>query len=160
MIQEVKNELKRLAAENDGRLRAEDVVAAAREVTSPLHTQFEWDDTIAGEKYRLAQARALIRVTVEYVNEPPVETRVFVSLTSDRKRDPGYRVVADVMNSEQHREQLLRDAMQEMRHFQAKFRELKELVAVFTAMRETDSEIATRMPWLTEAPQSGAPLGT
>jgi hypothetical protein len=37
------------------------VVDAARDPVHPLHSQFEWDDSIAGEKYRQTQARQLIR---------------------------------------------------------------------------------------------------
>lgn len=37
------------------------VVDAARDKAHPLHARFEWDNAIAGEKYRLDQARDLIR---------------------------------------------------------------------------------------------------
>lgn len=37
------------------------VVDAARDEAHPLHARFEWDNAIAGEKYRLDQARDLIR---------------------------------------------------------------------------------------------------
>lgn len=36
------------------------VVKAARNPKSPLHSAFEWDDSKAGEMYRLEQARSLI----------------------------------------------------------------------------------------------------
>jgi hypothetical protein len=45
----------------DGLLRIEKVVAAAADAASPLHDQFEWDDTEAAHRFRLGQARELIR---------------------------------------------------------------------------------------------------
>jgi hypothetical protein len=47
---------------------AEAVVDAARDPTSPLHSYFEWNDTVAAEQYRLHQARSLIRAVtvIEY----------------------------------------------------------------------------------------------
>ena len=37
------------------------VVADAEDEASPLHSYFEWDDSVAGMKYRIEQARTLIR---------------------------------------------------------------------------------------------------
>jgi hypothetical protein len=164
MTPEIKDELKRLAAENGGELRARDVVDAARENSSPLHTQFEWDDSLAAERYRIAQARALIRVTVEYAGKPPIKTRVFVSLTSDRRRDGvGYRLTTDVMNSADQQRQLLRDALEEMQRFQIKFRQLRQLADVFAAMREAAAGVAKDegADEYVESPEvhAGAPLG-
>jgi hypothetical protein len=44
-----------------GQLSAPIVVQEAAPAASPLHAQFEWDDSVAGEKYRLRQAGDLIR---------------------------------------------------------------------------------------------------
>lgn len=55
--------IKRLSyiEEKNGVLEARDVVDDARDFNSPLHDCFEWDDSIAGEKYREEQARVLIK---------------------------------------------------------------------------------------------------
>lgn len=45
----------------NGRLTPEQVLVAAQDVDSPLHSFFEWDDQRASHAYRLNQARALIR---------------------------------------------------------------------------------------------------
>jgi len=37
------------------------VVQTARDPDHPLHARFEWDDTVAAEKYRLTQGGELIR---------------------------------------------------------------------------------------------------
>lgn len=63
-------------------LNERDVLADARDESSPLHAYFEWDDTAAAERYRLAQAQDLIRrvkVTVVRANESPVSVRAFIA---------------------------------------------------------------------------------
>jgi hypothetical protein len=142
----IRNELTRLAAEHGGELQPKAVVDAARSEDSPLHKSFDWDDSEAAEKWRLTQARNLIRavVTYETVGNKTVETRVFVSLTPDRKENgDGYRLTSSVMSDEAHRQQLLTDAMGEMQRFKDKYRRLAELAKVFAAMDEvTSSDLA------------------
>ena len=52
-----------------GYLTAELVVKEATDPEHVLHSHFEWDDSIAGHKYRLIQGQQMIRsITVEFVN--------------------------------------------------------------------------------------------
>lgn len=46
----------------DGKVIASTVLAEAESSDSPLHGYFEWDDAKASHKYRLVQARTMIRV--------------------------------------------------------------------------------------------------
>jgi len=59
--EEVITELKCMAVKRSGILTPSAVVDEARPEDSPLHAAFEWDDSIAAEKYRLEQARRLLR---------------------------------------------------------------------------------------------------
>lgn len=62
--------LAKLAELNGGRLTPDAVVQDAASKKSPLHDQFEWDDSAAAVKWRLAQARELIRsVRIEVTTE-------------------------------------------------------------------------------------------
>ena len=54
-------ELHRLEKKNGGHLLPEKVIEAARAENSPLHDEFEWDDSIAAHKHRIEQAEHLIR---------------------------------------------------------------------------------------------------
>jgi hypothetical protein len=142
---EVINELERIAKARHGELRVQDVVEAARPAASPLHSWFNWDDTEAAHQWRLQQARQLIRVTIAYVgdNEDSIPIRVFVSLTTDRynKDGGGYRVTTAVLSDAEHRQQLLDDAMAEMKRFRAKYNSLKELAEVFDAMTASERRL-------------------
>ncbi len=64
-----------------GRLTPALVVDEARDETHPLHTHFQWDDSIAGEQYRQVQAARLIRTKVRVVHgleQKAVQVRAFV----------------------------------------------------------------------------------
>jgi hypothetical protein len=60
----------------NGRVTPDAVVEAARDPEHPWHDRFDWNDETAGNRWRLAQARTLIR-SVRY--ERRTETRVLHS---------------------------------------------------------------------------------
>ena len=139
-MREIKNkkiiaELRRIARANDGVLAPENVVNAARSVRSPLHKLFDWDDTKAAEKWRIHQARQVLRVTVELIGNDKSPVRVFVSLTKDRTGDEtGYRSMVDVVSDDELYAQMLKDALEELRVFKAKYARFKELREVFAVI--------------------------
>lgn len=125
--------LKQLAEAKGERLLPEAVVEAAKSKDSPLHSSFEWEDSVAAHKYRLWQARQLI-VTVHYEENP--RQHYFVSLKSDRKEGGGYRTVVEVLDDDDLRIELLEDAKGDMLIFKKKYSRLKELAEVFAAMEK------------------------
>lgn len=50
-----------LSEQHGGNITPELVVRAAKSKDSPLHDYFDWDDKVAGGKWRIEQARELIR---------------------------------------------------------------------------------------------------
>jgi len=75
--------------EKSGRITAHAVLDAARPASSPIHDCFDWNDSEAAEKWRLEQARELIRrVKIELVyQEVSVRT---VKYVADPARSDGY----------------------------------------------------------------------
>lgn len=136
----IKRELQRLVDQHGGICTPEQVVEAARDEESPLHDQFDWDDSEAGHKWRVHQARNLLRLQVEIVKGSNETVRAFVSLTTDRKISGGYRTLSDVREDEAMFQQMLDDAMAELRVFRRKYAALKALQPLF----ETIDEIETR----------------
>lgn len=139
----VQQALKKIAASNDGVLTAEAVVEAAESEASPLHSLFVWDNSEAARLWRLHQARNIIlRIKMEVPTEKDetVTVRSWVSLTPDRDEDGGgYREVMRVMRNADQRAQMLNDALAEMERFREKYQALKELSAVFTAMKKVST---------------------
>lgn len=134
----VKQELEIIRNENGGFLHPAKVVEYARDENTALHECFEWDDTEAAEKYRLAQARAVIRVCVVVEENTSQPVRTYVSLRTDRK-EGGYRAMVDVVNDEVLKERLLADALKELAYFKRKYETLTtvaELGAVFKVIDE------------------------
>ncbi|MBC8321218.1 MAG: hypothetical protein H8E34_10885 [Bacteroidetes bacterium] len=134
----IKQELERIANDNNGVLKPIDIVNEASNKDSVLHSKFEWDDTEAAHQYRLEQARRLIRVVVNIINtNKPDEYRVWVSLSKDRtNKDGGYKAITSVLVDQDESQMLLDDAKKEMKHFTTKYRMLKELANVINEMNK------------------------
>lgn len=133
----IKQELEALAEANNGLLRPETVVEFASNPDTALHSRFEWDDTEAAKRYRIWQARQIIKVTVDVLpNENETVYQVFVSLKDDRRNGGGYRALVDVMSDDQMRRQLLTQAANDFKLWQKKYQQLKELAPVFDQMAE------------------------
>lgn len=142
-----KQELELIRKNNNGVLRPADVVEYARNPKTALHERFEWNNAKAADAYRLWQARELIRVVVkldDVAATPPI--RLYCSLPEDRQNGDGggYRVIDDVMRSSQMRASLLRQAEQDMRRFEQKYHQLKELAGVIEAMRKARTKTPSR----------------
>jgi len=113
----------------DGLLYPNTIVEYARNENTLLHERFEWDDEIAGENYRIWQARQLIvRVKIEAIKGHIIQA--YVSLTSDRS-DGGYRSMVEVLQDDDASGELLMDALEEFKRLEEKYKELKELRRIF-----------------------------
>jgi len=65
--------MEEISMRNRGVLEAGAVVEDAKDPMSPLHNRFDWDNSIAGDKWRLHQARQLIA----YFETPvKIETKI------------------------------------------------------------------------------------
>ena len=118
--------------QKEGRLTPENLVDESRPDDAPLHKCFEWDDTVAAERYREDQARFIIRsieVVVEQHNEP---TRAFVPVVSETKHQ--YESIDVVLRSADSREALLDSARRDLLAFRRKYKTLYELADVFAAI--------------------------
>lgn len=109
-MKEERKLLTKMARQNGGVLKVEDVLEEARDESSPLHKHFEWDDSEAADQYRRQQARSLIqRCKVVLIDTQPIEIRAFVSLPTDRESGGGYRLTSDVVSDERLKAELMRD---------------------------------------------------
>lgn len=134
--------IERLRGKDKRQVTPAQVVEAARPRKSPLHPAFEWDDSVAAERYRQDQARYMLRSLVTLV-EPtpgePVEVRAFV--TFEAKEAPGYMPVTVVMADGKLRRLVVERAWAELREWQRRYRAYDELADVMVAI---DAAGATR----------------
>lgn len=133
-------ELEKIKGNNNGSLTAGIVLLNAKKARSPLHKQFEWDDSAAAEEYRLVQARLLIRsVEVVYKDAPNLEPqRHYVVVTEQESRDAPerkvYKSTAEIMADPVTRDEVLGNAIRDAISFRRKYAALQELSQVFAAM--------------------------
>ncbi|MER9710166.1 hypothetical protein NKJ13_07840 [Mesorhizobium sp. M0174] len=130
--------LEMLRQQFKGELTPQDVVADARNGNSPLHSFFEWDDSVAAEAHRLSQARGLIRSVVAiYVREdkPAVRTKAYVHIN-----EPGaahYRETSHALSQTKTRDIVLRQAWNELQAWRRRYADLKEFSTLIEAIDET-----------------------
>jgi len=130
---QIHTELETVRVLHDGVIRAGDVVDWAKgNPDSTLHKQFQWNDSVAAEKYRLSQARSLIRLVVTVPHREAVKSRAYVSLPQDRSTaGGGYRAIREVMSDPERRAELLQQALNDLAAFRRKYADISELSVLF-----------------------------
>ena len=108
-------------------LTPKNVVDLARSKDNLLHKIFEWDDTIAGEKYRKIQAGRLItNLQIKVISdneEKPKKVRAFVTL----KRKSVYEPIETIVKNTDRYALLLDRAYRELNSIKIKYNELIEI---------------------------------
>ena len=113
----------------------ENVLDKAKNEQTELHKCFEWDDTVAGEKYRLIQARDIIRHFVivtpeENEDEEPIKVRSYQVTTKTNVYEPT-RVF---LQKPDEYKALLERAKTELGYFKRRYQTLVELEEVFESI--------------------------
>lgn len=111
----------------------EEVLEKARNEKSELHKCFEWDDSVAAEKFRLQQARQIIQLLVivpQKKTDEPV--RVF-SITSQRNT---YQPTRLFLQQPDEYQILLKKAKIELAEFKKRYKTLSELEEIFKCIDE------------------------
>lgn len=113
-------------------LTAKNLLDANRAEDSPLHNEFEWDDSKAAEQYREQQARHIINslcVCSEENNQEPV--RAFFTINQ-----PIYESLPIILQSTEKHTSLLDLALRELKAFKSKYNMLSQLKCVMEAIDE------------------------
>lgn len=115
------------------KITPQEMIEKARNEQSELHKCFEWNDTVAAEKYRLQQARVVLSMLVfkpKTEEEQPV--RIF-SLTTEKST---YQPTKQFLVQADEYQDLLKRALAELEAFKRKYSTLNELEEVFKAIEE------------------------
>lgn len=120
--------------DQSGKLTPELVVDVAKDESHPLHHRFEWDDTIAGEKYRRSQASELIRsVEVVYKDKNTVTQRVRAFHAVTRIDGASYVPVTEVAENPDMQAMVLAAAEREWKTLKKKYAHLTEFLDLVSA---------------------------
>lgn len=135
--------LSRIYHEN-GQLTPQSVLKEASAKRHPLHSYFEWNDTKAAKKWRIEQARQLIKcvhvVTTDSDNKK-IEVRAFVNIKRDKNHDltsnpfintnSYYVSIKDAMSDDVLRQYTVDIALAELQKWMNKYKTIKELADFF-----------------------------
>ena len=108
----------------------ENVLEKAKNADTELHKCFEWDNSVAGEKYRLMQAREIIRhfviVTPEEKEDAPKIRSYQISTTTNK-----YEPTRLFLQKPDEYTALLERAKNELEAFKQRYKMLTELEEIF-----------------------------
>lgn len=126
----LKNELLAIRAEH-GQLTPALIVEEAAAEEHPLHGRFEWDDSVAGHKYRLSQAKQLIRVVKEaYIDRSgaPSDVRFFHAIP--REDGMVYEPLPEIVGDDLASKVLIQSMEREWRSLRKRYEKFTEFRAM------------------------------
>lgn len=121
-----------------GKLTNDLVLQNAEDEDSPIHELFEWDDAVAGHKYRLTQATQLI---INLAFEPDEQTkpkpvRAYYNVSEPDKKKGSFVNMKSAFSNPDSRDIILKRALRELESFKEKYQSITELAGVFSKIDE------------------------
>ena len=111
----------------------EDIVEYATDSNPELHKCFLWDDQEAAHRYRLTQAREIIRsiVVISEKKDESSDSIMMRAIVSTNNNDTTYEPITVTIRNEDSYQKLLNEAMRELETFRQKYSIIKELENIF-----------------------------
>lgn len=136
--QKIGEALAEITAANKGRLQPQQVVDAAK-TDRRLKPHFEWDDKVAANALRLAQARDIIRcVNITNENAESGASRAFLSVRD--KEGVSYRAIDEILGSSDLQSKVLAAAERDLLAWETRYRALEDLCLLIRQVREQVAE--------------------
>jgi hypothetical protein len=144
-VQKVGSELETLYEEH-GKLTPVLIVDDARNPDRETHQLIEWDETEAATKYRLEQARYIMRNIIVVRTEPATATedekiirfRAFENVDVEEGRY--FMPMQTALQRDDTRSYMLQQAMRALSSFRRKYGMIQELSTVIDAIDRTEKE--------------------
>lgn len=122
----------------------DEIVEMASNPETESYKLFDWDDSVAGPKWRKEQARLVMRVLkVEFIHDETMDeqkkeftpVRLFYG---NPVEDKGFVAITTIMENKDMYQQLLERAKMEIKSFRKKYAMLKELEALFDVIDQIE----------------------
>ena len=98
---------------------------AKKNVNSELYKCFEWNDSIASEKYRLIQASNIISSISLVIQEEPKKTqKIYYSIKTQERNISKFKNIKDILEDDEEYYALCNKAKQELENCKDKYEEL------------------------------------
>lgn len=128
---------------NNGVCHPKQLVEVSRSPKAKTHKMFEWNDKVAGERYREDQARLAIRclvVTYEHGDGKDREVKAFSQVQRDEDGN-GYARTIEAMSDDLDRDYILNAALSQLRAWRRRWNQLNEVADTVTALKKIDAAI-------------------
>jgi hypothetical protein len=119
------------------------LVEVARDPQNFLHGDFEWNDSVAGEKYRLMTEKSMKRNLVfishsPVPDTPPKTIRVLQRTTIDTPQGSQkvWMSTVDMLADPEGRDKILKTAKRELDSFVKKYEDLSELADILSPIKK------------------------
>ena len=112
------------------KLTREVVLKYAKNKESELHKCFEWDDSVASEKYRLFQASCIlssISIVIDDAKPKRKTTRMYVNIKNTIQNEREYKSIVEVLENDEEYKQLVGKAEQDFLSYKQKYEELIQI---------------------------------
>lgn len=115
---------------------------ANRDDDAPLHNEFEWDDEIAAESYRLSQAGYLIRMLCIKSDDADKKKSTPIRAFFKTSADDGFERIDVIIRDSSKRSVLLQKAKYELDSYLTKYNQLEELNPIRSIADKIFSEVS------------------
>jgi len=138
--QEIGERIVSISEQRGGSIVPADIVEDARNQSSPLHPNFEWDDAKAAHLHRIQTARNLMgAIIVVKVNEEVITpVRAYVHV----KQESAYMPVQVAMSIANIRLGIIADALREYKSWYKRYRDLEEFGDIIQAIEAEGLKLA------------------
>ena len=118
----------------DKKFNYKEIVEKARDENTELHKCFEWDNDIAAEKYRLEQAKNIVRMLVFTQKDNKEQPLRVFQITQEKNV---YQPTKMFIKNKDEYNSLLDRALRELDAFRKRYHTLSELEEVLEAIENT-----------------------
>jgi len=147
--QVVGEELEKVREQGGGMIFPRAVIDHARPSDSPLHSCFEWNDTEAAEKFRIVQARGVIKsVEIVEIQGKPLPSPIVANVSVTRRAvvpgDPRIRYYESTplaLQDPELRDQVLQKALRELESWRERYDAFTEFSLVFGSIEAIQKKI-------------------
>jgi len=138
--QKIGEALDKVKQATPGRCNSRTFLNAARDKSNYLHRHLEWNDKVAGEKYRLQQIRELVACIdiVDTSSKEPKQLPAFISLIERQGR--GYYTTREVLDSATLQDIALRQAETDLAAYEKRLVQFADICSAIRAARELIAE--------------------
>jgi hypothetical protein len=139
-------EIESIRIANRGELSPSDVVDIARDENSCLHAAFEWNDEEAAVKFRLEQARGMLRsFCVQRIESDEKPGRVYQCVRVSKNDDESeavnsYWTLEAALEDPEQRVRIINNLKRQLHTMRHKFNQISELAAVWRAVDRVASK--------------------